>query len=399
MKRSTFIRLLLGASIAVGSGGSSALSEAIKKSTPESTISFTPKDRSLQLEMERAIAKGLDFLKTKQDPNGFWPSADYPAISALALAAFISEPTGRIRIQPPEFVKKGYDYLLRCVKEDGGIYVRDLASYNTSLGMLALVATHDEKYEGTLRRARAFLIGQQGHYPKQNDKVDPYEGGVGYGDKGPHSDMSNTSFALEALRATQYLVSGRDTPAGKDLNWDAAIAFLQRCQNHPKYNQQPWVSGDPKNFGGFVYNPLTSKADEMLLPNGKTTLRSYGSISYAGLMSYIFADLKRDDPRVTAVYDWLCKNYTLEENPGMGPQGLFYYYHTMAKALSVYGVKHLKLSDGKSIDWRQELTLKLLNLQQSDGLWVNSNGRWWEKDPVLVTSYAVRTLEIIHACM
>jgi squalene-hopene/tetraprenyl-beta-curcumene cyclase len=39
--------------------------------------------------------------------------------------------------------------------------------------------------------------------------------------------------------------------------------------------------------------------------------------------------------------------------------------------------------------------MKLINLQKGDGSWANENGRWWEKDPALVTSYAVISLEII----
>jgi squalene-hopene/tetraprenyl-beta-curcumene cyclase len=50
------------------------------------------------------------------------------------------------------------------------------------------------------------------------------------------------------------------------------------------------------------------------------------------------------------------------------------------------------------VDWASELALKLINLQQGDGSWSNStSGRWWEKDPSLVTAYAVRTLEMVHA--
>ena len=129
---------------------------------------------------------------------------------------------------------------------------------------------------------------------------------------------------------------------------------------------------------------------------GRVALRSYGSISYAGLLSYIYADMKHDDPRVLAVFNWLKQNYTLNENPGMGPQGLYYYYHTMAKALSLYGVDDLDLTASRKIDWRKDLAKRLLNLQQKDGSWANDNGRWWERDSALVTAYAVLSLELIH---
>src|SRR6185436_17343440 len=103
-----------------------------------------------------------------------------------------------------------------------------------------------------------------------------------------------------------------------------------------------------------------------------------------------------NDQRVVAVFNWLKQNYTLEENPGMGPQGLFYYFHTMTKALSLYGVNELEIAGGRKVDWRKDLASRLLNLQQRDGSWMNDNGRWWERDPALVTAYAVLTLELIH---
>jgi squalene-hopene/tetraprenyl-beta-curcumene cyclase len=39
--------------------------------------------------------------------------------------------------------------------------------------------------------------------------------------------------------------------------------------------------------------------------------------------------------------------------------------------------------------------MRLLNLQRQDGSWFSDNARWLEKDPSLVTSYAVLSLEMI----
>jgi squalene-hopene/tetraprenyl-beta-curcumene cyclase len=393
MKRSTFIKLALGAS--VGAGVPSA-TPSIARGEPTADVPARAKDRSLQLEIEHAIEKGLAFLEKAQDSAGFCSSADYPALTGLALLGFINEPSGTIKAKLPPFVEKGLDYLVSCVKPDGGIYGRALANYNTCVAMLALNALETDKYDDILRKARAFVTGQQNFYPKQDGKMNPYEGGIGYGDDGPHSDVSNTTFALEALHETRALEAGQDVPAAHDLNWDAAIAFLQRCQNAPKFNSQPWVTGDPKNLGGFIYTPVESHADDVI--NGRKTPRSYGSVSYSGLLSYIYADLQKNDPRVVAVYEWLGRNYSVEENPGMGAAGLFYYFHTMSKALAAYGVDELALEGGKSVNWRHDLALKLIDLQASAGSWVNDkSGRWWEKDPVLVTSYCVRTLEMMHA--
>ena len=130
--------------------------------------------------------------------------------------------------------------------------------------------------------------------------------------------------------------------------------------------------------------------------NGSVALRSYGSMSYAGLLSFIYAEMDSSDPRLQAVRKWLEENYDITENPGMGQQGLYYYYHTMAKALSLSGVETVLDKEGKKKDWRKELALELLNKQNPAGYWLNENGRWWERDPILVSSYALLALERVY---
>jgi squalene-hopene/tetraprenyl-beta-curcumene cyclase len=99
---------------------------------------------------------------------------------------------------------------------------------------------------------------------------------------------------------------------------------------------------------------------------------------------------------VKAVKEWLGKNYTLTENPGMGAQGLYYYYQTMSKALSAGNIDKLELADGKKADWRSDLANALLSKQKADGSWTNENARWMESNPTLVTAYSVMALEQIY---
>ena len=124
------------------------------------------------------------------------------------------------------------------------------------------------------------------------------------------------------------------------------------CQNTDETAEKlEFAEVTDENRGGFVYFPGDSKAGEEESADGeRVALRSYGSMSYAGLLSFIYADLDRDDPRVLAVLDWLGRNYTIEENPGLESQGLYYYYHTMAKALSAAGVGELPLADGSRVE-------------------------------------------------
>lgn len=351
----------------------------------------TASDISFRHEVQHAIDQGLTWLQTNQNTNGWWSTADQPAVTALALTAFMGEPSGNFQSHPTPAIQRGYQFIEAAAKPDGSIYNKGLQNYNTSICMMGLVAARNPQFDALLRRGREWLMTQQVHR-----EGSPTDGGVGYGDHGPYSDMNNTMHALEALYYTKYVETDKSAAPGKDLNWAAAIRFIQSCQNLPSANKQSWVTTDAKDTGGFVYAPGDSKAGPVTNAQGRVALRSYGSISYAGLLSYIYADLQHDDPRVKAAFDWLRNNYTLDENPGMGPQGLYYYLHLMTKALTIYGVDQLPVADGKAIDWRKDVAMKLINLQKADGSWANTNGRWWEHDPALVTSYSLMSLEILY---
>ncbi len=136
-------------------------------------------------------------------------------------------------------------------------------------------------------------------------------------------DLSNTSFLLDALQV------GRRGPDDEAVQ--KALVFVSRCQNlETEYNTTPFAAKNPD--GGFYYTPAAGGASMA----GKTAnggLRSYGSMTYAGLKSMIYAGLGPDDPRVKAAIEWIAEHYTLDENPGMGAAGLYYYYQTFAKAL------------------------------------------------------------------
>lgn len=368
---------------------------AADTTTPARPIAFAG-NLSIRNEIERALDRGLAYLQTSQNSNGWWSTPDQPAVTALALTAFKGNPKNRYQANEPAWLKRGYTFVAGCAKPDGGIHQTNLVTYNTSISMMALLAANKPEYDPILRKARGFLVGLQRDFGEKGKTDDVLDGGIGYGSKYEHSDMGNTLAALEALYYSKRLIEDKNLADTRDLDWAAAIQFLQNCQNLPAYNKQKWASDDAKNKGGFVYYPGHSMAGSETNAAGRVALRSYGSISYGGLLSYIYANLKRDDPRVVAVFDWVRQNYTLDENPGMGPQGLYYYVHTMTKALTIYGVTELELKDGRKIDWRKEVGMRLINLQQRDGSWANDNGRWWEKDPALVTSYAVLSLEMIY---
>ena len=281
-------------------------------------------------------------------------------------------------------VKKALDYLLKHVRSDGGIYSPESLhrNYETCIAMLALEkANQDGSYKDVLAKAEKFVKEIQWDESESIDSSDVAYGGAGYGS---HSrpDLSNTSFLVETLHS---LGNGPEDEAIQK-----ALVFVSRCQNlESPHNTTEFAA--KINDGGFYYTIAgggETKSDT--LPNGG--LRSYGSMSYAGLKSMIYAGLDQDDPRVKAAIGFLKEHYDLESNPGVGQQGLFYYYHTMAKALSALGVEEFVTASGTSHDWKAELRQKLSELQLEDGSWLNKTTRWMEGDPNLVSAYALMTL-------
>ncbi len=369
--------------------GASAFTRAADEPLPRDG-----KNLSFRNEIRDSLNRSLVWLRAQQNTDGsFGKDTLHPALTALPLIAFQREPTGRFAKE--EFVAKGYAYLRSFTQPDGGIYSKEngLANYNTSVCLLALVGANEPKDLDTLVKARAYVVGQQAAGMAKPET----DGGIGYGSIGAspkrgHPDLDNTVVALEALRATKHLIA--DKPGTKDLNWNAAIDFVARCQNLPS-NKQPWASADADNKGGFIYYPGSSNAGEVTLEGGGKALRSYGSMSYAGLLSFIYADVKSDDPRVTAAVAWLRKHYTLDENPGLEKSGYYYYLHLMAKGLTAAGITELEVG-GKKSDWRLALAERLMKLQQQDGSWLNDTARWKENNPVLVTTYCALTLEILY---
>jgi squalene-hopene/tetraprenyl-beta-curcumene cyclase len=359
---------------------------------PATAPSATPQD-SVQLAQSTAD-KALNYLKSQQKPDFSWQTeADPLGLTALVQRAFLSDE--KYDADQP-FLDKSFDKLLSFQGPDG-VFDNNtgLVVYNTAIVISALGVSQEAEYREAMFKAVAYLRTRQWsdrilgvpdnlHVPD----TDPRYGGFGYG-KRQRSDLSNTQMALDALHDAG--VSPQD-PA-----FQTALKFASRCQNFSETNDQPWAGND----GGFIYTPANggnSAAGEYIY-GGRRMLRSYGSMTYAGLKSMIYAGVSHDDPRVKAAWGWITSNFTVDENPGMsasGPEnaqgGLFYYFYTMARALNVYGQPVIVDPQGHKHDWRVELIQKLATLQKDDGSFVGQP-KWMESNPVLVTAYTVIALE------
>jgi squalene-hopene/tetraprenyl-beta-curcumene cyclase len=261
-----------------------------------------------------------------------------------------------------------------------------LSTYESCLGlvcfMLANEQAGDGRYDEIVKNAETFARGSQYNAASGFSQDDEYFGGVGYGTgSSSRPDLSNTQFFVEALRE---IGAEKDDQAIQD-----ALVFVSRCQN---LESEDNVSGQTKsNDGGFIYTFVSGQEN----PAGQEAsggLRSYGSITYAGLKSLIYAGLTADDPRVAAATNWIRDNYSMTQNPGLGKKGLYYYYHTLSKCFQVLGEPTFKDKFGVEHDWRSELIETLALAENADGSWVNEDRMWFESDANLVTGYVLIVL-------
>ncbi len=348
-----------------------------------------PDTAKSQVKEDQAIRRGLEYLAASQGEDGAWQAfgKSHPAITALALKCFLQDSS----YGPSHPVsQRGLKYLLRFAQPDGGIYVpgEGMRNYHTSVAILALSASKDHSLQKTIKRAQKFLIGIQWDEKEGHDQGSAWYGGQGYG-KHKRPDLSNTQLMLEAMKQSELPA---DDPAFKK-----ALAFVTRCQMLSETNDQPFSRGSTD--GGFIYTPANngeSKAGTVI-EEGRPSLRSYGSMTYAGFKSMLYANVDRDDVRVKRAFDWIRRHYTLEHNAnmplGQSKEGLYYYYFVFAKALDTWGQDVIVDGRGKTHHWREELRGKLALLQRQDGSWVNEADRWYEGSPHLVTAYAVLSLQ------
>lgn len=336
-----------------------------------------------QSEWDRVVESANRYLRTTQAEDGSWSGKQSPGITGIVLTGLLQ--TGKIDASDP-VIARGLKFVESLINTKAGhIAGQDpkvqLQNYVTCVNLVALVSANRQSYKAVVNDAVRFLKQLQWDEGEGKQPSDDYFGGAGYDSKS-RPDLSNTQFFVEAL--AEAGVPKNDPALQK------ALTFISRCQNlKGEFNDRSWAG--KFNDGSFIYSAVggQSKADDNE-PVG------YGSMTYAGIKSMIYCGVDRNDPRMVKAYEWIRKHYSVDENPGMpkarSQWGLYYYYHTMAKCLSLMGMDEVIDANGQRHDWRAEITRALAKRQRPDGSWLNEQDRWMEGDPHLVTAYALMAL-------
>lgn len=356
-----------------------------------------------------AIDRGLTWLRASQGPNGGWmeetPAAGTDqartsssaslAVTGLVLRA-LAQRSDSMRdeaavLRAIEFIRSGAWKDGRFDPDPSGA----LGNYVASSITLGLVPMGSVQSGEMVRECVAWLKANQWTQAQGISPGQDWFGGAGYGN-GRRPDLSNTQVFLDALHEAG--VSATDPAVQK------ALVFVTRCQNLKEFNSAAWCT-DGSDNGGMVYTPANGgesmasaaagegRAGEKMPPGQPRSLRSYGSMTYAGFKSLLYAGLTQEDPRVKHALEWIRDHWTFAENPGMGQEGRYYYLHAMARALLAAQQTNIRSKDGAEHNWREELIDAIVSLQSADGSFRNSAERWMESKPELATAYLVLALE------
>lgn len=318
-------------------------------------------DQQLREGVKKALARGSDYLRRSQLPNGAWSAQGgslfefKDGFTSLAIMALINSD---VPVDSPE-VQRGLDYL-RGRPIDGADGITGV--YETSLIIMALCAA--EQYDRDLPRIQLLATALENAQTRRGEDAGLWS--YKLGGSGGGGDASNGQYAVLALR-------------------DAAYAGATVSRKTWELVHQQWTSRQNAD-GGWGYN--TSQ------PTSK------GSMTVAGLSTVaITTRLLQDDSHVGGDgrpdccfteppnlamekgRKWLAQNFSVTTNPASNTWH-YYYLYGLERAGRMSGVRFFG-----SHDWYRRGAQMLVAAQLPAGEWLSQDAA--ERDPVLGTSMAL----------
>jgi hypothetical protein len=291
---------------------------------------------------KKATARALEWLASKQNPNGSWSDGGFAtntAITAYAMLAFMSQ--GHLPnegLYGPE-VAKGARFIMASARPSDGYLIgaRGGNMYCHAMATLALAElwgqTGDDEIKPTLQKAVDLIIRCQN--PQGGWRYEPAPTGA---------DISVTIMTVMALRAAKN--GGMHVP---DTTLKKAINYIKSCY-HPA-------------SGGFCYQPGSGAPGFARTAAGMCVLFLTGE--------YNAKELDRGVQYLKSHFD--------------SPMHFFYGHYYAAHAMYQVGGKEWE-------DWYGRLVRYFVPQQSPDGSWTRLNRH--EVGPVYQTSVAVIALSV-----
>lgn len=362
----------------------------------------------IDVQMRRALDRGMAYLESQQRSNGSWRSESYAvhrdgwALTPLALKPLGYAPNTLATLGS---WAKGRHFLQGILDEAGNVDPTVTLSYpvyTASLTIAAMSRAFDEDSAALREACAEMLLAHQLNERLGWQTDDAAFGGWGYsarplqrpadGAQAPmfDADLSSTLFALGALRLAGV---SADDPAIQD-----ALVFVERCQN--------FTYGQASEFddGGFFFTPTSDGPNKAGIAGsdaaGRTRFRSYGSMTADGLRALLRCGLSTDDARVVAARSWLDSHFDATANPGDFPEArrtdqasaYFYYAWSYAHAVRLMDTGTMRAADATAVEHRRALAESILDRQRADGSWANEFSAMQEDDPIIATSLALGAL-------
>ena len=322
---------------------------------------------------ETAIVRGLNWLKTMQDPEGSWGGKDKDetgkalprvdahhkkAMTGMALLCYL----GHCELQDsPEFgptVQKAIKYIT-SMPPDEPVGAGNRGSYSHPIRTYALceayTMTKIKKLEVYAKRAAELVIKGQNE-----------SGGWAYEyGKGPaaHTDLSVAGWNIQALKAAAY--TGIEI-SGLDEAMDKAIAYVKKCQD---------------SAGRFQYT-----MDKHGGQSGQGSLTGTGVLSLQIWKNAKSAEAKKG-------LEWIVQNEAVKTDwSSINLYGWYYHAQACFQATGVSGgAKYWKA-------WNKDFQKTVTSNQAADGHWPHGYHFHGDTD-IYRTTMAILMLEVYYRYM
>ncbi len=380
---------------------------------PKSECPLTPENRILLKKIDASLSRASAYLLSKQSSDGTWHSETYgmfrdgTTLTPYVMSAlfFMPEKDG----QPRKAYRKGVDYLLTLIGDDGNLKTNLLFPVLTAASASRMVVLenkdeiHKQAQQAYLKIIRAWQLTESSGWTRD----DPEYGGWGFSLHPPkkpaegqpkahfsESNMVATIFAIAAMRSARIPL---DDPV-----WGKALIFVKRCQN---FSDDPSLSDARFDDGGFYFIPddaLQNKAGIAGKDSfGRERFHSYGTMTADGLRALLQCGLPKDHPRVIAAREWLEHHFSVSQNPGnfnsdrevLRNATYYYWVWSVAHAFDRSGIRQIE-QQNETVFWAEKLAEELMRRQKDDGSWINSFTDAREDDPLVATPWAASALDI-----